>query len=138
MSSASTPSALNAETQTRPVLTDLEVGRARPYGRVRQAELGDILLSATVQIVQPGIDGERLITTHCPGTFTGEAGMIAGQRALVLARSERRWRWLARLRLALITTSQPPSRWTASWVAASILLPPTLNLRCANAKRLLW
>jgi thioredoxin reductase (NADPH) len=39
-----------------------------------------------VQIVQPSIEGERLITTHCPGTFTGEAGMIAGQRTLVLAR----------------------------------------------------
>jgi len=39
-----------------------------------------------VQIVQPSIDGERLITNHCPGTFTGEAGMIAGQRTLVLAR----------------------------------------------------
>ncbi len=99
MSSPSTLSAANAETQTWPVLTDLEIDRARPYGRVRQAELGEILyrpgdvgvscyilLSATVQIVQPSIDRERLITNHCPGTFTGEAGMIAGQRALVLAR----------------------------------------------------
>jgi thioredoxin reductase (NADPH) len=39
-----------------------------------------------VQIVQPSIEGEKLITNHCPGTFTGEAGMIAGQRTLVLAR----------------------------------------------------
>jgi thioredoxin reductase (NADPH) len=99
MSSPSTLGAPNAETQTWPILTDVEIDRARPYGRVRQAELGEILyrpgdvgvscyilLSATVQIVQPSIDGERLITNHCPGTFTGEAGMIAGQRALVLAR----------------------------------------------------
>jgi thioredoxin reductase (NADPH) len=99
MSSSQTRSAPNAETQTWPVLTDAEIDRARPYGRVRQAELGEILyrpgevgvscfilLAATVQIVQPSIDGERLITNHCPGTFTGEAGMIAGQRTLVLAR----------------------------------------------------
>ena len=99
MSSSPTHSSPNAETQTWPVLTDVEIDRARPYGRVRQAQLGEILyrpgevgascyilLSATVQIVQPSIDGERLITNHCPGTFTGEAGMIAGQRTLVLAR----------------------------------------------------
>jgi thioredoxin reductase (NADPH) len=98
MSSSTTFTAPTAE-QTWPILTDVEIDRARPYGRVRQAELGEILyrpgevgvscyilLSATVQIVQPSIDGERLITNHCPGTFTGEAGMIAGQRTLVLAR----------------------------------------------------
>jgi thioredoxin reductase (NADPH) len=99
MSSLPTLSALNADTQIWPFLTDAEIDRARPYGRVRQAELGEILyrpgeagvscyilLSATVQIVQPSIDGERLITNHCPGTFTGEAGMIAGHRTVVLAR----------------------------------------------------
>src|SRR5258708_36730487 len=99
MSSSPTHSSPNAETQTWPVLADVEIDRARPYGRVRQAQLGEILyrpgevgascyilLSATVQIVQPSIDGERLITNHCPGTFTGEAGMIAGQRTVVLAR----------------------------------------------------
>ncbi|HWO37516.1 MAG TPA: FAD-dependent oxidoreductase [Candidatus Acidoferrum sp.] len=99
MSSLTPQNAPNAETQTWPVLTDTEIDRARPFGRVRQAELGEILyrpgdvgascyilLSATVQIVQPSIDGERLITNHRPGTFTGEAGMIAGQRTVVLAR----------------------------------------------------
>jgi thioredoxin reductase (NADPH) len=99
MSSSPAFGAPNAETQTWPILTEAEIDRARPYGRVRQAQLGEILyrpgdvgvpcyilLSATVQIAQPSIDGERLVTNHCPGTFTGEAGMIAGQRALVLAR----------------------------------------------------
>src|SRR5258708_39380657 len=98
MSSSSILGAPNPEAQTWPVLTDAEIDRVRPYGRVRQAELGEILyrpgevgaacyilLSATVQIVQPSIDGERLITNHCPGTFTGEEGRIAGQRNLVLA-----------------------------------------------------
>src|SRR5258708_26724270 len=98
MSSSPILGAPNPETQTWPVVTDAEIDRARPYGRVRQAELGEILyrpgevgascyilLSATVQIVQPSIDGERLITNHCPGTFTGEAGIIAGRRTLVLA-----------------------------------------------------
>jgi thioredoxin reductase (NADPH) len=99
MSSSAALSAPNAETQTWPVLTDVEINRARPYGRVRPAEIGEvlyrpgevgvpcfILLSASLEIVQPSIHGERLITTFCPGMFTGEAGMIAGQRTVVQAR----------------------------------------------------
>jgi len=99
MSSSPTFSTLNADTEIWPVLTDAEIDRARLHGRVRHGNLGEILyrpgdvgascyilLSATVQIVQPSIEGERLITNHCPGTFTGEAGMIAGHRTLVLAR----------------------------------------------------
>jgi thioredoxin reductase (NADPH) len=87
------------DTETRPVLTAIEIDRARPYGRIRQADLGEILyrpgevgrscfilLSATLEIVQPSIHGERLVFNLCPGMFTGEAGMIAGQRTVVQAR----------------------------------------------------
>ena len=94
-----TRSALNSDTETRPVLTQVEIDRARPYGRVRRAEVGEvlyrpgevgvpcfILLSATLEIVQPSIHGERLVFLLCPGMFTGEAGMIAGQRTVVQAR----------------------------------------------------
>src|ERR1700738_3941624 len=93
MSSSQTRSALNADTETRPVLTKIEIDRARPYGRVRQAELGEILyrpgevgvpcfilLSASLEIVQSTIHGERLVFNLFPGMFTGEAGMIAGPR----------------------------------------------------------
>jgi thioredoxin reductase (NADPH) len=93
MSSFSTLSAPIADPETRPVLTSLEIDRARPYGRVRQAHLGEILyrpgevgrpcfilLSATLEIVQPSVDGERPVFHLFPGMFTGEAGMIAGQR----------------------------------------------------------
>jgi thioredoxin reductase (NADPH) len=99
MSSSPALSALNADTETRPVLTAVEIDRARPYGRVRQAELGEILyrpgevgrpcfilISATLEIVQPSIHGERPVFNLCPGMFTGEAGMIAGQRTVVQAR----------------------------------------------------
>jgi thioredoxin reductase (NADPH) len=94
-----TLSPLNADTETRPVLTDSEIDRARPYERVRQAQLGEILyrpgeagvpcfilLSARLEIVQPSIHGERLVFHLCPGMFTGEARMIAGQRTVVQAR----------------------------------------------------
>jgi thioredoxin reductase (NADPH) len=88
-----------ADNQTWPVLTNAEIDRARSYGRVRRAELGEILyrpgevgvpcfvlLSTTLEISQPSIHGEHLITNLCPGMFTGEAGMIAGQRTVVQAR----------------------------------------------------
>jgi thioredoxin reductase (NADPH) len=94
-----TRSALNSDTETRPVLTQVEIDRARPYGRVRQAQVGEVLyrpgevgvpcfllLSATLEIVQPSIHGERLVFHLCPGMFTGEAGIIAGQRTVVQAR----------------------------------------------------
>jgi thioredoxin reductase (NADPH) len=99
MSSSPVLSALNADAETRPVLTSVEIDRARPYGRVRQADLGEILyrpgevgrpcfilLSATLEIVQPSIHGERPVFNLCPGMFTGEAGSIAGQRTVVQAR----------------------------------------------------
>jgi thioredoxin reductase (NADPH) len=39
-----------------------------------------------MEIVQPGLEGERLIATHGPGEFTGEISMISGQRSLVRGR----------------------------------------------------
>ena len=99
MSSLPTLNAPIADPETRPVLTSVEIDRARPYGRVRQAHLGEILyrpgevgrpcfilLSASLEIVQPTINGERLVFNLYPGMFTGEAGMIAGQRTVVQAR----------------------------------------------------
>src|SRR5580692_1347630 len=90
---------LNAENQMWPVLTEVEIDRARPYGRVRRVEIGEILyrpgevgrpcfilLSISLEIVQPTINGERLVTILRPGMFTGEAGSIAGQRTVVQAR----------------------------------------------------
>ena len=82
-----------------PALTKLELSRALPYGRVRQVEIREILyrpgevgvpcfilLSAVLEIVQPSVQGERLVLHLGPGMFTGEAGMIAGQRTVVQAR----------------------------------------------------
>jgi len=90
---------LNSENQMWPVLTEVDIDRARPYGRVRRVEIGEILyrpgevgrpcfilLSVSLEIVQPTINGERLVTILRPGMFTGEAGSIAGQRTVVQAR----------------------------------------------------
>ena len=45
-----------------------------------------VLLSGSMEIVQPTLDGERPIATHGPGEFTGEMTMISGQRCLVRGR----------------------------------------------------
>jgi thioredoxin reductase (NADPH) len=45
-----------------------------------------VLLSGSMEIVQPGIQGERLIVNHDAGEFTGEITMISGRRGLVRGR----------------------------------------------------
>lgn len=93
------PSALDARTQTFPILTPAQIDRIRPEARVRAVEAGEILfepndtnvpffvlLSGKLVILQPSLEGEREIVTHYPGEFTGEMAMISGQPCLVRAR----------------------------------------------------
>src|SRR5215475_3833979 len=82
-----------------PTLTEEQINRIRPLGRRRQVRRGDILfkpgdtavpfyvlLSGRMEIVQPALDGERMIALHEPGEFTGEMTMISGQHCLVIGR----------------------------------------------------
>jgi len=82
-----------------PTLTEEQIDRIRPLGAVRPVSKGDILfkpgdtavpfyllLSGRMEIVQPTIDGERMIALHEAGEFTGEMSMISGQRCLVFGR----------------------------------------------------
>jgi thioredoxin reductase (NADPH) len=104
MSSSSTPglipSALDARTQAFPVLTASQINRILPMGRVRQVQKGEILfepgdtdvpffvlLSGSMEVVQPDLTGERLIATHGRGEFTGEMTMISRHRCLALGRT---------------------------------------------------
>jgi len=41
-----------------------------------------VLLSGRMEIVQPALEGERMIARHEPGEFTGEMTMISGHRCL--------------------------------------------------------
>jgi thioredoxin reductase (NADPH) len=99
MSTWPAPSALNAATEIFPTLTSAQIDRIRSCGKARSVIPGDVLfkpgdtnvpffvlLSGELEIVQPGLDGERSITKHSPGSFTGELSMIAGQRVFVLGR----------------------------------------------------
>jgi len=93
------PSVLNPSTQTFPVLTEAQINRLRSTSTLRKVKPGEVLfrpgdtgvpffalLSGGMEVVQPTCTGERLITTHGSGQFTGELSMISGQPCLVLGR----------------------------------------------------
>src|SRR5450755_4217828 len=99
MSTWPAPSALDARTQAFPILSAALIDRLRHCSKVRKVAPGEILfqpddtevpffilLSGSMEIVQPGLSGERAIVTHGPGEFTGEIAMISGQRCLVRGR----------------------------------------------------
>lgn len=99
MSSRQIPSALDARTQAFPILTDSQISRVRPNSRLREVQKGEILfepgdtnvpffvlLSGSMEIVQPDLTGEVPVATHGPGEFTGEMTMISGRRCLVRGR----------------------------------------------------
>jgi len=93
------PSALDAKTQAFPSLTKEQIDRIRPMGRCHSVKQGQVLwepgdtgvpffviLTGNLEIVQPGLDGERAIVMHGPGEFTGEMAMLNNQQALVRGR----------------------------------------------------
>jgi thioredoxin reductase (NADPH) len=91
--------ALESHTQVFPTLTEAQINRIRPFASLRHVNDGDvlfsaddsdvpffILLSGSMAIVQPDMNGERLVANHAPGEFTGEMTMITGHRSLVCGR----------------------------------------------------
>ena len=99
MSTSASSSALDARTQTFPVLSAPQIDRLRQVGTLRNVQLGEvlfrpndtaiplfILLSGSMDIVQPTMEGERFIVAHHAGQFSGEITMISGQRSLALGR----------------------------------------------------
>ncbi len=99
MSTWPVASVLDPVSQTFPVLTATQIARLRPTSTLRRVQLGEILfnagdtnvpffvlLSGVMEIVQSGLHGERPITTHRAGTFSGELSMISGQPCLAIGR----------------------------------------------------
>jgi thioredoxin reductase (NADPH) len=99
MSSQITPLSAEIQAEAFPRLTAEQIRRIRPLSKVRQVNVGDILfepgdsdvpffmlLSGSMEIVQPDHHGERTIVTHEAGGFTGEMTTISGRLALVRGR----------------------------------------------------
>ena len=92
-------SAPDPRTQAFPVLTEAQIDRIRPFGKVRRVERSEllfqpgdtnvpffVLLSGHMEIVQPSLYGESPVAEHDAGEFTGELTMISGRRCLVTGR----------------------------------------------------
>ncbi len=99
MSSQLTPLAADVRGEAFPTLTAEQINRIRPLSTVRKVEAGEILfglgdsdvpffviLSGSLDIVQPDRRGERLIVKHVAGSFTGEITMISGRLSLARGR----------------------------------------------------
>ena len=99
MSTQLTPLSADIRGEAFPVLTAEQINRLRPLSKVREVKAGDILfepgdsdipffvvLSGSMEIVQPDLQGERLIVKHEAGQFSGEMTMISGRRALARGR----------------------------------------------------
>src|ERR1700683_3692044 len=95
MSSQITPLQADVRGEIFPVLTAEQISRIRPVSTLRKVKAGEILfepgdsdvpvfvvLSGSLEIVQPDRRGERLIVKHDPGNFTGEMTVISGRPAL--------------------------------------------------------
>jgi thioredoxin reductase (NADPH) len=99
MSSQLTPLSPEIRGEAFPVLTPEQISRIRPLSKVRHVKVGDILfepgdadvpffvlLTGSMEIVQPDRHSERLIVNHDAGEFTGEMTMLSGRQSLVRGR----------------------------------------------------
>jgi thioredoxin reductase (NADPH) len=85
--------------QTFPTLTPEQIARVAVHGRVRRVESGEelvkvgalipfffIVKTGSIEVVQPGEDGETTVRVIKSGEFTGEVSMLSGRRSLVTLR----------------------------------------------------
>ena len=85
--------------QTFPTLTAEQIARVAVHGRVRRVNSGEVLVAlgaliplffvvttGSVEVLQPGENGETTVRVIKPGEFTGEVSMLSGRRSLVTLR----------------------------------------------------
>src|SRR3954470_3874297 len=120
--------------QMFPRLSDAQLARLARVGHRRAVSAGEIIfeqgestpsffvvLSGTLEIVQP-VDGREIpITVHAAGEFTGEVNMLSGRRALVRGRMVERGELLSVTSEALRTLVQNDSELSEIFLRAFIL-----------------
>jgi thioredoxin reductase (NADPH) len=84
--------------QMFPHLTALQIARLEPHGRKITTHKGQILaepgdrlpmyviLSGSLEIIQPTLSGETLIVVHTQGSFSGDVGTLRGISSVVRMR----------------------------------------------------
>src|SRR6185436_7706171 len=86
--------------QLWPTLTPAQIVRVAKHGSLRSLQSGEVVLEAgqhefpffvvtrgELAVVRPSCDGEQLITTYHPGSFSGELNLLAGRRPLATIRA---------------------------------------------------
>ncbi|HXM69325.1 MAG TPA: FAD-dependent oxidoreductase [Candidatus Acidoferrum sp.] len=99
MSAQLIPLSADIRGEAFPVLTAEQINRIRPLSKVRNVKAGEILfepgdsdvpffvlLSGSMEIVQPDRHAERPIVNHDAGEFTGEMTTLSGRLSLVRGR----------------------------------------------------
>src|SRR6185437_9836255 len=83
-----------------PKLTPAQISHIAALGHVRMVQPAEILVeqgesvvpffvivSGEIEIVQPSLISETLVTVHGPGEFTGDVNMLSGRRTIVRMRA---------------------------------------------------
>jgi thioredoxin reductase (NADPH) len=100
MTSAAPLSITPREDQLWPTLTPPQIARIGKYGTHRALQTGDVVVEAgqpnapfvvvtsgELVVLRPSCDGEQVITTYHPGSFSGELNLLAGRRPLATIRA---------------------------------------------------
>ena len=96
---ATGPRFVGRKAQMFPQLTPAQIARLEAHGTHSHKRKGEILsepgarnrpmlvvLSGSIEVVQPGLNGEVLVVVHTPGSFSGEMSTLDGVGSLVRSR----------------------------------------------------
>src|ERR1700752_3496136 len=85
--------------QMFPKLSAAQVARLQANGKVTRVRAGEVIaepgerygkmlvvLSGSLEVMRPGLNGEELVTVHEANHFSGEMGTLRGQGSLVRVR----------------------------------------------------
>ncbi len=120
--------------QTFPTLTAAQIERVAAHGRVRGVESGEVLqtlgkvapkffvvISATIEVVQPAGSREATVVAIKPGEFTGEVSMLSGRPSLVSLRVAERGEVIEVERDELLSLVQTDAELSEIFVRAFLL-----------------
>jgi thioredoxin reductase (NADPH) len=129
------------EAQMWPVLTPAQIARLTPHGRkvaLRKGEVlaepGDrvpmyVVLSGSIEIVQPSLKGEVTVAVHTAGKFSGDVGTLRGIGAVARTRVREDGEALAidepHLRTIVQTDSELSELFMRAYILRRVLLIST-------------
>jgi thioredoxin reductase (NADPH) len=129
------------EAQMWPLLTSAQIARLTPHGRKITLRKGDVLaepgdrvpmyvvLSGSIEIVQPGLKGDVSVAVHTAGKFSGDVGTLRGIGAALRTRVREDGEALAidepHLRTIVQTDSELSELFMRAYILRRVLLLST-------------